>query len=259
MYECCGRSFEAKGLRQHLDNSYAHSNEIECHWCFARWPTHDGKLRLKHEQKFHWLKCKDCNWKFSTEDGLQEHIDEEHSPNYCYGCQRSFQSPNNLNQHLKSSVHVGKNVKCPWCTNKFTNLTGVCLHLESGSCTSGINRDKINQYCREVDPSHIFTNKQIGWHDKGSATTNVASQASWDGSFYRCYFCPKGFDKLSSLNQHLASPAHERRIYHCPRCKREYIALSGLVNHMESESCGAFRFGGNSAGLGFVKQLRITQ
>lgn len=98
MYECCGRTFEAKGIRQHLDNSYAHSNEIECRWCYARWPSHDGKLRLQHEKKHHWYRCEDCEWKFSTKARLQEHIDEEHPPNYCYGCQRSFQSPNNLNQ-----------------------------------------------------------------------------------------------------------------------------------------------------------------
>ena len=275
MYECCGRSFDAKGFRQHLDNSYAPANEIVCRWCFARWPAHEGSLRLKHEQRCHWYRCGDCTLIFRSEAGLQEHIDDKHPPNYCYGCQRSFQNLSNLNQvrlailrkqfllmrlpqHLKSSVHVGKNVKCPFCTTKFTNLTGVCLHLESGSCTSGINREKINQYCREVDSSHVFTNKQIGWYDEVSKTNKIASQASWDGSSYRCYFCDKGFKKLSSLNQHLASPAHERRIYHCPRCKKEYVALSGLVNHMESESCGTFRFKGSS-GLGFVKQLRITQ
>lgn len=157
---------------------------------------------------------------------------------------------------------MGKNVKCPWCPNKFTNLTGVCLHLESGSCTSGITRAKINHYCRQVDPNHIFTNKRIGWYDEDSSTsttTNIASPASWDGSYYRCYFCDRGFNKLSSLNQHLASPAHEERLYHCPRCKREYVSLSGLVNHLESESCGAFRFQkGSGTGLGFVNQLRIT-
>lgn len=108
MYQCCGRSFEAKGMRKHLDNSYAHSNEIECHWCFARWPTHASKLRLKHEMDNHWHHCKDCTWRFKTEELLQVHIDDEHPPNYCYGCQRAFQTPNNLNQvalvlHLKSS------------------------------------------------------------------------------------------------------------------------------------------------------------
>lgn len=164
-----------------------------------------------------------------------------------------------LIQHLKSSMHAGKNVKCPWCPNKFTNLTGVCLHLESGACTSGINRQKINQYCREVDPNHIFTNKQIGWYDDQSSTSNIATGAAWDGSYYRCCLCQNGFGSLRGLNQHLSSPAHQQKIYHCPRCRREYTVLSGLVNHLESESSGAFRFSGNISGLAFVQQLRIGQ
>lgn len=98
MYECCGRSFDVNGLRQHFNNSSTHSNEIECHWCFARWPTHEGKLRLKHEQDRHWYRCKECTCIFCYEDELQKHVDEEHPPNCCFGCQRSFHNPENLNQ-----------------------------------------------------------------------------------------------------------------------------------------------------------------
>ncbi|KAL8975989.1 MAG: hypothetical protein Q9205_007920, partial [Flavoplaca limonia] len=108
-----GRSFTSNGIRNHLDNSAYHSNEIECRWCFARWPTHDGKLRLKHEKQEHWLSCDSCNCIFEDEESLQEHKNEEHPPNYCYGCKRRFQSLNNLNMHLKSSIHAGKNVKMP--------------------------------------------------------------------------------------------------------------------------------------------------
>ncbi|KAL8748974.1 MAG: hypothetical protein Q9184_006997 [Pyrenodesmia sp. 2 TL-2023] len=259
MPQCCGRTFTNNGIRNHLDNSAYHENEIECRWCFARWPTHDGKRRLAHEQSEHWLSCDGCSYIFSTEEALQEHKDAEHPSNYCYGCKRRFQSLNNLNQHLKSSVHTGKNVKCPWCSNKFTNLTGVCLHLESGACPSGINRQKIDQYCRDVDPNHVFTNKQIGWYQDDSNPTTVATSAAWDGSRFRCYLCPSGFSSLRALNQHLGSPVHRQKIYHCPRCRREYTALSGLVNHLESESCGPFRFGGSPSGLGFVQQLRIEQ
>ncbi|KAI4269646.1 MAG: hypothetical protein L6R35_006675 [Caloplaca aegaea] len=258
MPECCGRNFTANGIRNHLDNSAYHANEIECHWCYARWPTHGRKARLAHEQSLHWLACDSCSYIFRTEEELQAHKDEEHPPNYCYGCKRRFQNLNNLNMHLKSSVHAGKNAKCPWCPNKFTNLTGVCLHLESGACPSGINRQKIDQYCREVDPNHIFTNKQIGWHQNDSVSASLATDAAWDGYWYRCYLCQNGFRSLSGLNQHLTSPVHRQKIYHCPRCRREYTALSGLVNHLESESCGAFRFDGSQGGLGFVQQLRIT-
>ena len=34
--------------------------------------------------------------------------------------------------------------------------------------------------------------------------------------------------------------------------------LSGLINHLESESCGTWRFAGGTTGLGFVDQLRLT-
>lgn len=37
------------------------------------------------------------------------------------------------------------------------------------------------------------------------------------------------------------------------------MALSGLVNHLESESCGAWRFKAGESGLGFVGQLKIRQ
>ena len=98
MPQCCGRSFTYNGMRNHLDNSANHYNEIECRWCYARWPTHAGKLRLKHEQAEHWYSCDNCNSIFETEDALKEHVADEHPPNYCYGCKRQFQSLNNLNQ-----------------------------------------------------------------------------------------------------------------------------------------------------------------
>lgn len=101
MYACCGRTFDTyNGIRNHLDNSYAHSNEIECHWCTLRWPTHDGKARRKHEMDKHWCYCQEegCDWRFESEDGLNEHMEDEHPPNYCYGCMRRFQNLNSLNQ-----------------------------------------------------------------------------------------------------------------------------------------------------------------
>jgi len=50
---------------------------------------------------------------------------------------------------------------------------------------------------------------------------------------------------LAALNQHLKSPAHERDLYHCPKnsCGRQYKLLSGLIQHVESETCGVMRFG----------------
>ena len=161
-----------------------------------------------------------------------------------------------MRKHLKSSVHLGKNVKCPWCPDKFTNLTGVTLHLESGKCPSGIDRQKIDQYCRQVDRDHVFTNRLIEYHtlDTYQYKPAAATGTAWNvrRGCFGCYLCPRGFPNLTALNQHLNSPVHQQKIYHCPRCKLEYVALSALVNHLESETCGPFRFNSMAGSLGTV-------
>lgn len=161
-----------------------------------------------------------------------------------------------MEKHLKSSTHVGKNVKCPWCPDKFTNLTGVTLHLESGKCPSGIDRQKIDQYCRQVDRDHVFTNRLIEYPTSITYKPATATRSAWDEDrkLFKCCLCPRGFLNLTALNQHLNSPVHQQKIYHCPRshCRLEFVALSALVNRLESETCGSFRSNAIPGSLGSV-------
>ena len=65
------------------------------------------------------------------------------------------------------------------------------------------------------------------------------------GSF-ECYLCHRTFVQLLGLNQHLNSPVHAQKGYHCPGAWKGYGAkfktLSGFCQHMESEQCGVHRF-----------------
>jgi hypothetical protein len=72
----------------------------------------------------------------------------------------------------------------------------------------------------------------------------IATSATWNGRYYECYLCHRGFTTIRGLNQHLESPAHKQKIYHCPnrQCGRELVSLAALFNHLESESCGYIRF-----------------
>lgn len=101
-YSCCGRHFKNyNGIRNHLDNSAFHVDEIECRWCTERWPIHAGRVRLEHEKAVHWLECdadEDCPYIFANQEALDDHVDEAHPPHYCYGCQRRFMDANSLNQ-----------------------------------------------------------------------------------------------------------------------------------------------------------------
>ncbi len=117
------------------------------------------------------------------------------------------------------------------------------MHLESGSCKSGLNRQKINNIIRCLDRNNVITERLITYPGQWeSAGDTIATEAAWDGGCYRCYFCSRGFSHLRGLNQHLSSGAHDQDNYHCPKCRRKYRLLSGLVQHVESESCGILKF-----------------
>lgn len=87
-------------------------------------------------------------------------------------------------------------------------MTGVAHHLETGSCVkaSKLNRDEVYKFVRRADPSGLITKKLIGWN--GSASYE-ATERTWNGDFYECYFCHREFNSLRAINQHLSSPVRK--------------------------------------------------
>jgi Zinc-finger of C2H2 type len=139
---------------------------------------------------------------------------------------------------------VGTSIQCPFCKEGFTTASGVAVHLESGRCTtSGLNRTKINDMVRRLDRNNVITRPMLTMpgYDK---VEMIATERAWNGEHYECYLCSRIFQTLPALNSHIRSPAHDQAIYRCPKasCARQYKLLSGLVQHVESESCGVMRF-----------------
>lgn len=238
----CQRSFPIyNGYQQHLDNSAMHQNYVSYDW-----------------------ECQMCNLAYSSQEALHQHQSDGHHP-YCIPCKKMFVNNHNLmqvssstlapkimntityaiNQHQHSRTHVGSGMPCPFCKQTYATASGVTIHLESGTCSSGMNRQKINAAIQSLDRNHIITNRQITMPGyENSNTKTIATERAWNGYAYECYLCHREFNQLNGLNQHLSSPAHEQKIYRCPKggCGREFKLLSGLVAHFESESCGLFRF-----------------
>lgn len=149
-------------------------------------------------------------------------------------------------KHLNSAIHRGGSLSCPFCRRSHATASGIVHHLENNSCpkAQNVDRETIYAFIREKDPHGAITNRQLTWHSHENGTF-IASAASWNGRNYECYLCHRGFGQLRSLNQHLESPAHKQKIYHCfgRGCDKQFTALAALFNHLESESCGATRFG----------------
>ncbi|KAI9051551.1 hypothetical protein LZ554_004597 [Drepanopeziza brunnea f. sp. 'monogermtubi'] len=215
----CDRWFNSDHAYQmHLDNSILHVQSPE-------------------------FECEACDRTFSSERSLHQHCSNSGHP-YCIPCKRMFRNHNNLTQHQHSKTHVGRDTQCPFCRASFVTVSGFTIHLESGSCPqSNLNRPKLNNLVQRLDRNNVITRPMLTMPGYENVET-VATERAWNGSAYACYLCTRKFASLRALNSHLSSPAHEEKVYRCPGggCGRNYTLLSGLIQHVESESCGVMRF-----------------
>ena len=189
---------------------------------------------------------------FTDETGLHEHRRQRHADRYCVPCRRIFQTANALRQHqLTSAQHRSRTVICPMkgCGRAFPSLAALVLHLEAGTCASGMTRKMVDDIVRKLDKTHFVTKpnrRAIEAPPEGEVTGEWATERAWNGAAYECYWCHHTFATLRALNAHLRSPAHAEKIYRCPPrqsgCGAEFGTLSAFCQHMESGSCDVFRF-----------------
>jgi len=227
-YYCypCNRPFvNEHSYNQHINNSAAHQDE-------------SSSSSEEEEPEF---ECDGCNSFFHTERTRDKHHAVAHADRFCVPCERMFMNAHNLMQHMHSKIH--SSLKCPFCKSDYATASAVTIHLESGTCTSGLTRQKINELVRILDRGNVITRPMITMPGYDCVET-LATFRAWNGYGYECYLCNRVFDALNSLNQHLKSPAHEESMYRCPKtsCGKHFKLLSGLVQHVESESCGVMRF-----------------
>jgi len=239
-FECytCEKQFYA-GFRAR-ENHCASTGHIapphECATC-PRWFKSASACNQHMNDKNHFpYECSVCDETWPTEKDCADHEKDEH--NYCADCERTFASYNNLQmvctaghsrvspslpltpfclsitrylltrpatQHLRSKIHVGENITCPFCKRGFATATGMTHHLEAGSCPRApqLDRDQIYRLVRSKDPRGTISKNLLGWN--GSYKYEATGRA-WNGDGYECYLCHREFAKLQGLNQHLGSP-----------------------------------------------------
>ncbi|RXW18576.1 hypothetical protein EST38_g7275 [Candolleomyces aberdarensis] len=261
--EECDVDFDSwVGLKEHWVQSPQHDY---CQYCNEHFGDYDDYA--DHNDQFHaW--CRPCHKFFRNDLGLHEHRRQSpvHSSRYCVPCKQLFQSEANLHSHMNSSIHRPRDIVCPGhnCNATFVSQSALILHLEAGTCRSGINRAIVNRVVRERDTNNIITDPSRlltgpGSGGRNSEVTYSATGAAWNGYAYECYLCHNEFHSLPALNQHLASPRHLNKAYICPlsSCRERFNTLSGLCQHIESERCGVLRFAPVRQALdGFVSGMR---
>lgn len=232
----------------------------DCTWCWRRFKSEHAQWQHKADKNHFDYECHCCDETYETRPLRKEHeVDDHH---YCADCDREFTNYNNIQQHLRSAAHLGTSIACPFCRRGFTTATGLVHHIEGSACPKAkfMNRDIVYEIVRQKDPSGVISKKLIGWTGSDSYQATARAWNPYERA-YECYLCTRTFGQLSSLNQHLQSPAREflcslvvfclivltpcadqQKLYHCPKCPKEFVSLAAIINHFESESCGYTRF-----------------
>ncbi|KAH6895885.1 hypothetical protein B0T10DRAFT_456131 [Thelonectria olida] len=251
----CLREFPAgyQARARHCEVKGHSIPEFECDTCSDYFGDEwDRRDHMDFED--HWNpnspQCTVCYDKFPTDEELEEHEIQIHL--YCADCMRFFRTRNGIRQHLNSRRHRPTMVVCPFCSQTCGTATGLVHHVERGCCQgTALDRERLHRSIKERDPYGNITFKSLEWYQD---ITYEATDRSWNPwcNAYECYLCHNLYKNLFDLNQHLASPKHQQALYHCPNrsCSKEFTTLAGLINHLESESCGYMRFQAVQTGVG---------
>ncbi|EMD94382.1 hypothetical protein COCC4DRAFT_148546 [Bipolaris maydis ATCC 48331] len=185
----------------------------------------------------------------------------------CKKCQRTFLSIQSFQQHCDSIKHKPLSaLSCPvgeGCRAKFSAPSALLHHLESGKCCSGMDRDDIYDIVQLYDKDHAIhtlptltpsSSAYLPAHDlspySGTPTTSLDSSDGW--LLVTPTHSQGTFRTIQALQQHLVSPAHCDKVYHCPRNLipinsnksitnqgkgKQFATLGGLAQHLESGAC----------------------
>ncbi|EJC99648.1 uncharacterized protein FOMMEDRAFT_160073 [Fomitiporia mediterranea MF3/22] len=242
------------------------ANHHCCHICDIGLPS---SAALREHIKIKHFYCRICDLLFDDSDDFLEHGESDHytcwpcariftsfeiyikhntSKHYfCHECNLPFLSEGTLTNH-RSTTHGSRWLRCPGrrCKKRFLTPSGLIQHAESGGCRSGVTRKAVNEYVANQDRQNVITNplRMITGFDginyPPSEPEYLATELSRNGKCYECFLCRSQFKTLEGLNQHLKSPCHLQKLYHCPMtsCAMEFTVLSALCQHVEMGSCG---------------------
>ena len=285
----CDRLFvNPEALGQHLQSSI-HATQFHCCDCDRDF-VNEQALHQHLADKIHkpkakseltsfelsdWV-CEDCDRDFKDEKGLKQHLSSViHKPLSdfkCFGherCKKRFTSPSAWLHHLESGA----------CRSKIT-MGSLNTAVQSSDIHHPITRDRKQEYTvlkganvsgdASPEGSIILTpltgngfDEDQGWPSSpgsgsGMFTPNSTSSGRLSASSspalrLLCPLCPIGrkpFKSLEALSNHLSSPAHSPKTFHCPlalagyedqgnvsKMIKYFSTLSGLLQHLESGAC----------------------
>ncbi|KAK8105846.1 uncharacterized protein PG998_003682 [Apiospora kogelbergensis] len=238
----CNRGFGSFNAREQHMRALGHqkSPNFECDTCGVVFPSQqilDNHMDARNhrveveeidsddlEYTFEYW-CGLCTRYFETEEDRTKHEAQAHY--HCGECEIYFQNANNAWMHQNSKRHRGTPIRCPFCREYYSAATALCHHLERGACSAmpDLTREQIFQLVRSKDPNGIISKENIDLRC-------IITSGYWSNEdVYKVANKPWLYQE-------------DLYLYHCPnnKCDKNFTTLAGVMNHLESESCGFTRF-----------------
>lgn len=282
----CDRFFVDSGaLGQHL-GSPIHAVQFHCCDCDRDF-VNEKALYQHLEYKIHkprsepkvsffslsdWV-CEECERGFKDEKGLKQHrLSVVHNPISsitCIGdsrCKKKFTSPSALLHHLESgacSSKVRRDTLNLAVQSNDENRLITGDSVQDDTALMGVDISRTTSRTESVIFTPITDDSSGGcripfetWEPQsGMLTPNSENSQPPSTDFLlamrlTCPLCPvdrKPFQTLEALINHLISPAHSPKVFHCPfyfagldndsQLMKYFSTLSGLMQHIESGAC----------------------
>lgn len=260
----CNRAFTNQAaLTQHLSSSIHAIARFRCRECNRDFVSKSA-LTQHRNSSIHrpTYSCHDCDRNFSNKTALQQHLkDKAHKPQrsararfFCQKCNRQFGDNEALRKHLASVIHhpLIQDVKCisgGSCNKRFSSPSAMLHHFESGACSSGITRRRIDQVILERDTGNIITSQNSGARIQGNllmgraSDWNSSSSFSSSGDIMRYAPTSSIYGGFSPRSSGILNPTYsvDDRILgrmsgkcSCPICGRKFSNPQSLRTHIYS-------------------------
>ena|SRR5437762_12493355 len=107
-------------------------------------------------------------------------------------------------------VHLDRSIECYGCTRTFTTYAGMIIHLESGTCDSGVDILDLNESAAMCYQWRHYVDEE--YRDDMLGGCDLPTE--YDDTVYpfKCPTCETVFSKLSGLFQHIGSQSCEQRL-----------------------------------------------
>lgn len=224
----CPKKFATRyGLDMHKESHLPEDERpFACTVCAKRF-FRENKLKFHMASKHlpadkRPFKCPECGKGFVNNSLVVDHcrkIHENLRPFICEVCANSFKTKQILIDHIQTHTERPR-VKCDECGKLYRNELQVKRHQKR---THGIG-------------DRVFECKECGVQAKNSyaLAAHINLNHKTDPQKHQCEICEKGFKRLKTLREHLASHTGEK-LYKCSFCEQEFNSSANKYKHQKNK------------------------